>query len=249
MTTIPGDAMVRRPAHRGRHRPRTVALVVAALAAAALLLAGPGPAGAHVEADEPTVGPDGATTVEFGFDHGCDGQPTTSLRVQIPDGVTDVVPEPREGWQVQVSATEFGWAGGSIPDAEAATFRASMRVSGAAGTTIYFPTLQGCPTAELAWIERPDPDGPEPEDVAPSVTLTETIAPAATGDPAASAGETATTPPPSATEPLEAATAAASDDEASTRSTAGLVTIIVVVLIVGGGAAILYLRYRGKGRV
>jgi hypothetical protein len=120
-----------------------------------------------------------------------------------------------------------------------------MRVSGEAGTTIYFPTLQGCPTAELAWIERPDPDGPEPEDVAPSVTLTETIAPVGTVDGAGNEDATATT----ATESLEQAAPAAGDDEASARSTAGLVTIVVVVLLIGGGAAVLYLRYRGKGRV
>jgi uncharacterized protein YcnI len=243
MTTSPKDAMSHPTASRRRGAPR--AALAATLATVALALIGPRPAGAHVEAEEPAVGPDGATTVEFSFDHGCDGQPTTSLRVQIPDGVTDVVPEPREGWQVQISASEFGWAGGSIPDAEAATFRAAMRVSGEAGTTIYFPTLQGCPTAELAWIERPDPDGPEPEDVAPSVTLTETIAPVGTVDGAGNEDATATT----ATESLEQAAPAAGDDEASARSTAGLVTIVVVVLLIGGGAAVLYLRYRGKGRV
>jgi periplasmic copper chaperone A len=242
MTPTPTDPMPRSRAHALR-------LLAAGLLAAGLLAAGllaAGQAGAHVEADEPTVGPDGVTTIDFSFDHGCDGQPTTSLRVQIPDGVTEVVPEPKDGWEVRVSASEFGWTGGSIPDAEPATFRAAMRVSGEAGTTIYFPTLQGCPTAELAWIERPDPDGPEPEDVAPSVTLTETVAPAA---PATGADAPTGSTPAAVLEEADTTDDTDTTDEASNRSTTGLVTIIVIVLIISGGAGLLYLRHRGKGRV
>lgn len=235
-----------RPAHRPAHpstRPIPSLLVVVVGAIAAVLVAA-GPAGAHVEADEPAVGPDGATTIDFTFDHGCDGQPTTSLRVEIPPGVTDVVPEPRDGWEVQVSATEFGWSGGSIPDREEATFRAAMRVSGEAGTTIYFPTLQGCPTAELAWIDRPDPGGPEPEDVAPSVTLTETVA-----APPTTAAPTTAAPPTSVGPTTTEAAAPISQDQGADRGTAGLIVIIVVVAMIAGGAGVLYLRNRGKGRV
>ena len=51
-----------------------------------------------------------------------------------------------------------------------------MQVSGAAGATIWFPTVQGCPSAEEAWIEIPAAGGAEPENVAPSIVLTADVA-------------------------------------------------------------------------
>src|ERR1700686_1984693 len=66
--------------------------------------------------------------------HGCDGSPTTAIRVRIPDGVIDVKPKPKPGWtlslvkgkytksyslfhaQVSEGVTEIGWTGGSLPD-------------------------------------------------------------------------------------------------------------------------------------
>jgi periplasmic copper chaperone A len=32
--------------------------------------------------------------------HGCEGSPTTAIRVQIPEGVIAVKPMPKAGWQV-----------------------------------------------------------------------------------------------------------------------------------------------------
>src|SRR5690606_2092825 len=34
--------------------------------------------------------------------HGCDGTPTTTVRVRIADGVTSVKPQPKPGWKVDV---------------------------------------------------------------------------------------------------------------------------------------------------
>src|SRR5690606_21911200 len=132
---------------RMRRRSGRVATIVSLVVGA--LLATTGSARAHVDTDaqRSTVEPDGTATVQFVFDHGCEGQPTTSLRVKIPEGVRDVQPQPVEGWQTAVTPTEFSWTGGSIPDSEPAVFVATMRVTGEQGTTIWFPAVQGCPTA------------------------------------------------------------------------------------------------------
>ena len=85
-----------------RRSTRVIVAVVAATSAVAALSA---PAWAHVEAEPVSVAPDGAAVIDFGFHHGCDGAATTGLRIQIPEGVTAVVPQPVDGWNVSVSPT------------------------------------------------------------------------------------------------------------------------------------------------
>jgi uncharacterized protein YcnI len=199
---------------------------------------------AHVDADagadssgaDSSVQPNGDATIQFSFDHGCAGEPTTSLRVQIPDGVTDVVPAPVDGWQTAVTATEFSWTGGSIPDSQPAVFAASMRVSGQAGTTIWFPTVQGCPTAEEAWIATPAPGEPEPANPAPSIELPFTISAPSTEAPATSTTRTTLVPG-----------EAAITQEGSPRDNTGLIVLLVAVAAIVVAAVALYLRYRGRG--
>lgn len=214
----------------------------ALLTSATALALGIAAADAHVDADptQSTVAPDGTATVQFAFDHGCEGQPTTSLRVQIPQGVTDVVPQPVDGWQADVTATEFSWTGGSTPDEQQTIFVASMRVSGQEGSTIWFPAVQGCPTAEEAWIEIPVEGQPEPANPAPGLLLPYTIEPAGETSPTATA--TPSTPRTTLV-PGEAAVTR----EGSPRSNTGLVVGLVAVGAIVVGAAVLFLRYRGRG--
>jgi uncharacterized protein YcnI len=205
------------------------------LVALAVLILGAPPAFAHVEVGGSSVAPSGVATVTFTFDHGCSGQPTTSLRMQIPDGVTDVVPGAADGWQTAVTPTEFSWTGGSVPDHQEAEFTATMQVSGAAGTTIWFPTVQGCPSGEEAWIEIPAAGGAEPENVAPSIVLTADIA------------ATTTTAGPSTTRTTLVPGEAAVTKEGSPTNNTGLVVGLVAVGAIVIGALVLFLRYRGKG--
>jgi uncharacterized protein YcnI len=211
-------------------------LLVASLA---IVLASAAPALAHVEVESSSVEPTGAARVTFSFHHGCDGQPTTSLRVQIPDGVTDVVPQPVVGWQPAVTATEFSWTGGSVPDGQEGAFTATMTVSGEAGSTIWFPTIQGCTSSEEAWIETADPGAPEPENVAPSIVLTETIAAPST--------TTSSTVAPSTTRTTLVPGEAAITQEGSPTNNVGLVVGLIAVGAIVVGALVLYFRYRGRG--
>ena len=67
--------------------------------------------------------------------HGCDGSPTTAIRVRVPAGVIGVKPMPKPGWQLNTvigkypkpytlrgapvteGVTEIRWSGGKLPDA------------------------------------------------------------------------------------------------------------------------------------
>jgi uncharacterized protein YcnI len=221
---------------------RGLALVLAIVALTAA------PALAHVEVGDSSVAPDGTASITFSFHHGCAGQPTTSLRIQIPEGVTDVAPQPVEGWQSAVTSTEVSWTGGSIPDGEEGTFVATMRVSGEAGTTIWFPTVQGCPTAEETWIETSAPGEPEPENVAPSIVLASTVGPAtASSSTLDSITDSSNTGSSNTTRTTLVPGEAAVTEEGSPQNNAGLVVLLVVAAIIVGGAVVLFLRYRGRG--
>ncbi|WP_334142619.1 DUF1775 domain-containing protein [Rhabdothermincola sp.] len=214
---------------------RAVCSVFAALTVSVLL---PSVAAAHVNAKATQVTDDGIATVEFTFDHGCQGQPTNALRVQIPSNVADVTPQPQPGWVVDLGPDQFGWSGGSVPDHQRITFTATMRVWGEASETIWLKTIQQCGDLEEAWVEVPAPGAAEPPNVAPSITLPRSIAPPST---------TTTTTAPASTAPPSTAADSAITEEGSPASTAGLAVFGVVVAVIIGGAAVLYLRHRRRG--
>lgn len=215
----------------------TVRLLGVALASVLLAAS---PAWAHVEIEDSSVDPAGMATVTFSFHHGCDGAATTSLRVQTPAEVTDPVPQPVDGWQTAVTPSEFSWTGGSIPDGDEGTFTATMQVSGEAGTTIWFPVIQGCPGAEELWIETAATGAPEPENVAPSIVLAQTVDPPSTT-------AAPTTAAPSTTRTTLVPGEAAVTEEGSPTNNAGLIVGLVAVGAIVVGAVVLYLRYRGRG--
>lgn len=107
--------------------------------------------------------------------HGCDGQVTQSVRVQIPEGVIGVKPMPKPGWTLNITRgayaktyqshgkavtegpKEIVWSGGSLSDDNYDEFVFTSFISGdfQPGQTIYFPTAQKCASAEISWSEIP----------------------------------------------------------------------------------------------
>jgi periplasmic copper chaperone A len=216
------------------------ALIVVAVMAV-VVIAGTGTAHAHVTAQLVDVADDGTATVTFRFDHGCDGQATASLRIELPDQAADVAAAGDvEGWQFGASDTEFGWTGGPVSDGEEASFTATMRVWGAEGDTIWFPAVQGCPpTSEEAWIAIPQPGESEPSNVAPSIVLPRTI----------EAPATTTTVEPTTTSSTASVTTTtfpnvAITEEGSPQNNVGLVVGGIAVGAIVVGAIVLYLRHR-----
>jgi uncharacterized protein YcnI len=125
--------------------------------------------------------------------HGCDGAPTTAVRVRIPDGVIAVKPMPKPGWQLETKVEpypepaqyfeqtltegvrEITWSGGSLPDAwyDEFVFRGRLPES-EPGTTVYFPVVQECEQGVHRWIEIPaeGKTRDDYEEPAPGVVLT-----------------------------------------------------------------------------
>lgn len=204
------------PARSRAHR-LTFPLVGAA-AGIALAVATPLAASAHV-----TVTPDSATAgrsgvLTFAFSHGCDGSPTTALRIEIPDGITSVTPTITPGWTIDVErgGTDHDGlveyvtytADAPVPSGYRAAIELSVGFAeDTAGETLAFPVTQVCEEGEVAWAEVAE-DGVDPHSLdAPAPLVTVAAADEGDGDGSghgsavAAAGETdaaAAAPAPSA---------------------------------------------------
>src|SRR3712207_3482303 len=148
---------------------------VAALAALfACSLAGIAPAHVTLEAQEAPAGSIYKAVLQVG--HGCEGSPTTAIRVRIPDGVIAVEPMPKPGWELTTriesyaqpvayyeqmlteGVREIAWTGGNLPDAWYDEFVFRVRLpEGAAGSVVHFPVMQECEAGVHRWIEIPEP--------------------------------------------------------------------------------------------
>ena len=146
-----------------------------AVAAALILVSACADASAHValEAKQAKVG--AGYKAVLGVPHGCEGQPTTEVIVDIPEGVIGVKPMPKPGWTLAIingtyskpytlrgaklteGVTEIAWSGGKLPDAhyDEFVFAGAIAQELAAGTTIHFPVVQECETGVHRWIDIP----------------------------------------------------------------------------------------------
>ena len=148
-------------------------LIPAAIGAA--LLACAVPASAHVSLDTQEAAALAYQRIAIRVPHGCEGAPTTALRMQVPEGVTAVKPMPKPGWTLSLVADpskpgpgghdeappvrEVAWRAGpghALPDAYYDEFVLRVRMPDAAGQTLWFPFVQECEGGKVSrWIERP----------------------------------------------------------------------------------------------
>ncbi len=190
------------------------------------------PASAHVEATGMAHGE--LTMVSLNVEHGCGELDLTGLRVQMPEGATQITAENPEGWTSTANSNEIAWTGGPQPAHEELEFQFSLKLAQAKGETVRFPAIESCPGGEIAWIEQTPEGGPEPEHPAPEIVLGET---------------SATTMAMSAIDDTKAPATMAPEQtpitqQGSTTHNAGLVVLLVVMAIIIGGAVILYFRNR-----
>ena len=120
----------------------------------------------------------------FRVGHGCHGKPTIKVRVQIPEGVIAVKPQPKPGWTLDKvkgqyaksydyygtptseGVKEIVWSGGSLSDDDYDEFVLRGYLTGdlKTNTKLYFPVVQECPDgAAERWIEIPA-DGKSADD-------------------------------------------------------------------------------------
>ncbi len=156
---------------------RFAPLRVLSAAPLALLIAGAAnsAASAHVSLANAEAVPGSHYKAVLQVPHGCDGEATTSVRVQIPEGVVGVKPMPKPGWtltttrgayakaydnhgrSVSEGVKEVVWSGGSLADEhfDEFIFSGLIAVDGSQVKQLYFPTVQTCAKGEAAWTEIP----------------------------------------------------------------------------------------------
>ncbi|SMO34093.1 copper chaperone PCu(A)C [Paracoccus laeviglucosivorans] len=139
----------------------------------AMLATASSPALAHVTLEQPEAAAGGGYKAVLRVGHGCGDKATRTLRVTIPDGFYDAKPMPKPGWQLQTTTgayakpfnnhgtqmtegvREIVWTGGELPDEwyDEFTFRGTVGPELAAGSTIFFPTVQECDGAKEKWVD------------------------------------------------------------------------------------------------
>lgn len=132
-------------------------LAVGALTATSVIaVVGASSASAHMgielRGSTPTAG--SSSTIMFRPGHGCDGDATNALSIEIPAGVTGVKAQPKAGWKLSTSnnGNTITWSGGSLPDDQIDEFGIRMTwpkaAVGSAAQKYYFKAVQTC-NAEL----------------------------------------------------------------------------------------------------
>jgi len=136
--------------------------------AAALLVISAGAANAHVTSSPDNAPANSHFIAHFTVPHGCAGSPTISVRITLPDGLSDVKPEHKPGWKITTkrykfagpkpqtlgSPEEIEWRGGPLPDDEYESFGVTMLLPPQPGI-LYFPTVQTCEKGENRWVNIP----------------------------------------------------------------------------------------------
>lgn len=146
------------------------------LGAAGAMLAAAGPALAHVAVDPKAATAGAYQVLRFGVGHGCDGQATTALRIELPPGVAGAHPQPKPGWTLAVERGPDGdaravvWRGRLEAD-QYDEFLIHARLPATPGP-LALPAVQTCGAVEARWTDIPAPGGPRPARPAPLVTLT-----------------------------------------------------------------------------
>lgn len=168
-------------------KPVVKSLGVAAIAVGAGILLALAPAvaaSAHVSASATSTVAGSSTVVTFSVPHGCEGSPTTQVRIDIPESVASVSPTVNANWTVEkvtvpldeplegghgeqiterVGSVVYTAINAGLPDGYRDTFELSLRLpDGAAGDIVEFPTFQVCAEGTAEWVG----------DDVPSITLT-----------------------------------------------------------------------------
>lgn len=158
-------------------QPVSISRSFCAIAAATFLAATTAQAHVVLEKSEATLGVPYKAVFKVG--HGCNGSPTTRLRIRLPDGVIAAKPMPKAGWQIEIESGPYDkayaffhgatlkegvktitWTG-KLEDKYYDEFVVSVFIADSlkAGDTLYFPVVQECETGVHRWIEIPKAGG------------------------------------------------------------------------------------------
>lgn len=132
------------------------------------------PALAHVSLEKPETARGTPYKAVFKIPHGCEGSPTHTVRIEIPEGFIGVKPMPKAGWTIKTArgpyARSYGfyhgplgegvkqieWSGGALPDDYYDEFVASGFIAKElTDRALYFKVVQVCDKGELSWSDVP----------------------------------------------------------------------------------------------
>lgn len=143
-------------------------LVTGLVAGAALALAVPAMASAHVSVspDELAAGDHG--TLTFAFSHGCDDSPTTALRITMPDGLASVAPTIDPNWTIDVERGDDGLVSAvtytaitPVPNGLRGAVTLGVGLDDSTPDTLVFPVVQTCEVGSTEWTQVAE-DGEDP---------------------------------------------------------------------------------------
>jgi uncharacterized protein YcnI len=169
-----------RTAHTTTRHPRARTRLAAGLVlGAALAVAVPLAASAHVHVTPENASAEASTTLTFSFSHGCEESPTTAMVIDIPEGVTNVVPVSDAGWTIARDVAENGTVTRVTFTADAPIengVKGEVSIDARFGeqlaeTDVPIPVTQQCVTGETAWTEVAVEGEAEPESPAPVVAV------------------------------------------------------------------------------
>ncbi|XDA99118.1 DUF1775 domain-containing protein [Sulfitobacter sp. LCG007] len=148
---------------------------------------------AHATYAEKEVAQGGSAKFTLRVPHGCSGEATLRVRIQMPEGLVRAQPMVKAGWTLETvtgayensydyygtavteGVREIIWSG-ELPDAyyDEFAFRAFVAPTVPAGKMLYIPAIQECANGVARWIEIPA-EGEDPhelEDPASGVMVT-----------------------------------------------------------------------------
>ena len=147
-------------------------------------------ASAHASLERAEAQP-GSFKAVMRIPHGCDGQATHTVTIDLPEGFIDAKPMPKAGWTLATETGDYAethnlhgrevtsgvrsvtWSGGDLQDGHYDEFIVAGRISNVqAGAVLSFPTTQLCADGEVAWVELAE-EGIDPHSLDyPAPTLT-----------------------------------------------------------------------------
>ncbi|QYK40333.1 MAG: DUF1775 domain-containing protein [Paracoccaceae bacterium] len=158
---------------------------------AALVLGAPA-ALAHATFENAEAAQNSTQRIVARIPHGCEGEATLRVRIQVPEGVISVKPMPKAGWtlstvsgayarsytlygsEVAEGVKEIVWEGElSDEHYDEFIFRGRFTDALPAGETLYIPIVQECATKAERWIEIPaaGQDGHDLPSPAPGIRI------------------------------------------------------------------------------
>jgi copper(I)-binding protein/uncharacterized protein YcnI len=117
-----------------------------------------GSASAHIVLSQPSFEAGQNYAAFFKVESGCEGSPTTALRVQIPQSVSVLDTPPKPGWTLNAErsngrVTAVTWRG-RLDSKTADQFGIFVKLP-AKPETLYFPAVQQCEKGETRWADIP----------------------------------------------------------------------------------------------